>query len=341
MNTIQPSSCNTTRRSLLIAAGLAGLGTAPGLLAATRGYPDHPVRIILPGPPGLALDIVVRVVADALGAKYNQSFIVEDRPGAGGMVAMQMYANNYKPDGYTLLAGGLGPSVMIASLFKNVPLDPYKAFIGVGQMAESANILVVRADLPYQSVAELVAAAKARPNEIKVGSNDIGSSMQMSYELFAQRTGTQYIYAPYRGPNEVMGGLLSETIDVGFSSFGPFVPTVKSGKLRALAVTTSYRQDMLPDVPTMQEAGVHDYDVGSWLCLHALPGTPAAIIDQLGRDMVEIVNRPEIGEKLKAAGYMPRPLEAKAFQEKWAKEMTRWTAVAQNAHLVKDYQTGT
>jgi tripartite-type tricarboxylate transporter receptor subunit TctC len=188
-------------------------------------------------------------------------------------------------------------------------------------------------------VHELVAAAKAKPGELKMGSNDLGSSMHLAYELFAQRTGTKWTYAPYRGPSEVLAGLLSGTLDAGFSSMGPFVQMIKAGKIKGMAVTTAYRQKALPELPTMQEAGLPDFDVASWLSLHALPGTPQAIVDQLSRDVLEVMNQPEVRAKIEGAGYMARTLDAREFQKKTEAEYARWSGVAKTAGLVTDYRT--
>ena len=334
MESTKQLSCNTIRRSLLIAGSLAVSG-----IARASTYPDRPIHILVPGAPGTAFDIVVRMIGEALGRKYNQAVVIDNRAGASGLVGMRDFASN-KPDGYTLMAGGLGPSVMLPAMFTHLPVDP-RQFLGVAELAESANILVTRPDLPFKTVADLIAAAKARPGQLSMGTNDIGSSMHMSYELLAQKTDTKFIHVPYKGPNEVMSGLMSNTIDAGITSFGPCVPMIKAGRLRALAVTTVYRQDLLSDVLTMQEAGIKDYDVGSWLCLHALKGTPSMVIEKVGDDVVEIVGRPAIGEKLKDAGYVPQGLNAKAFQAKWEKDLVFWTAVAKKANLVKDYRTKT
>src|SRR5205085_1907370 len=245
--------------------------------------------------------------ADALGKKYNQAIVVENKPGASGIIGMQAYSR-MPNDGYSILASGLGLHVLPPALYTNFPINPMTAFVPVAQLAESANILVVRGDFPANNMQELVAAARAKPGELKMGSNDLGSSMYLAYELFAQRTGTKWIYAPYRGPSEVLAGLLSGSLDAGVSSMGPFVQMIKGGKIKAIAVTTGYRQKLLPEVPTFQEAGLSDFDVGSWLSLHALPGTPQHIVDQLSHDVAEVLNQPEMRAKIEGAGYTLRTL---------------------------------
>jgi tripartite-type tricarboxylate transporter receptor subunit TctC len=332
------SASHLRRRSALAAMAALPLALAPGLSFGEEKYPSRPIKFIVPGAPGLALDIVARIAADALGKKYNQAIIVENRPGASGMIGMMAYAK-MPPDGYSILASGLGLHVLPPAVFTNIPINPMTAFVSIAQLAESANILVVRGDFPANSVSELVAAAKAKPGELRMGSNDIGSSMHLAYELFAQRTGTKWIYAPYRGPNEVLAGLLSGTLDAGVSSMGPFVQMVKTGRIKAMAITTAYRQNALPDVPTMQEAGLADFDVGSWLSLHALPGTPREIIDQLSRDVTEVLQQPEYRSKLEAAGYTVRTLGAREFQKKTELELARWSEVAKKAGVVMDYRT--
>jgi tripartite-type tricarboxylate transporter receptor subunit TctC len=326
------------RRTVLGALAAVPFALATGAVRAQEKYPSRPIKMIVPGAPGLALDIVARITAEALTRKYNQAVVIENRPGASGMIGMQAYAK-MPNDGYSILASGLGLHVLPPALYTNMPLNPMTSFVPVAQLAESANILVVRGDFPASNMQELGAAAKARPGELKMGSNDLGSSMHLAYELFAQRTGTKWTYAPYRGPSEVLAGLLSGTLDAGVSSMGPFVQMIKAGRLKAIAVTTAYRQKVLPEVPTMQEAGLADFDVGSWLSLHALPGTPPAIVDQLSHDVVEVLNQPEVRAKIEAAGYTLRTLDAHAFQKKAEAEYARWSSVAKTAGLVVDYKS--
>jgi tripartite-type tricarboxylate transporter receptor subunit TctC len=325
------------RRGIVAALAAAPFVLAAGAARAQDKYPSRSIKLIVPGAPGLALDIVARIAAEGLTKKYGQAVLIENRPGASGMIGMQAYAK-MPNDGYSILASGLGLHVLPPALFTNVPINPMTAFLPVAQLAESANILVVRSDFPASTVQELVAAAKAKPGELKMGSNDLGSSMHLAYELFAQRTGTKWTYAPYRGPSEVLAGLLSGTLDAGVSSMGPFVQMIKAGRIKALAVTTAYRQKALPEVPTIQEAGLSDFDVGSWLSLHALPGTRPEIVDQLSHDVVEVLNQPEIRSKIEAAGYTLRTLDARDFQKKAEAEYARWSGVARTAGLVTDYK---
>lgn len=325
------------RRAVLGALASVPLALAGGVAFSQEAYPSRPIKFVVPGAPGLALDIVARITAEALGRKYNQVIMVENRPGASGMIGMQAYAK-MPNDGYSILASGLGLHVLPPAIYTNVPIDPMSSFVPVAQLAESANILVVRGDFPANSMRELVAAAKAKPGELKMGSNDLGSSMHLAYELFAQRTGTKWTYAPYRGPSEVLGGLLSGTLDAGVSSMGPFVAMIKAGRLKPIAVTTAYRQKALPEVPTFQEAGLQEFDVGSWLSLHTLPGTPAAIVEQLARDVAEVLAQPEARGRLESAGYTVRTLDPKAFERKAQAEFERWSGVAKAAGLVRDYR---
>lgn len=329
-----------SRRTFLAFSALTGMSVSLPSAFANQAYPARQVKIVVPGAPGLALDIVVRIVAEALGTKYGQAFVIENRAGAGGMIGMQAYAR-MQPDGYTLMAGGLGLNVLPSAVFTNLPIDIPTVFTPIAQMAESANLLVVRSDLGVNNLTELVALAKSKPGELAMGCHDRGSSMHMSYELLAQKTGTKWLYTPYKGPSEVLAGLLSGTVHAGLSSVGPFVQMIKSGRLKAIAVTTSYRQRMLPEVPTMQEAGVPGFDVGSWLSLHGLPGTPPAILEQLSRDIVEVVQQPEVRKRLELAGYTPRPLGTREFKAKLDSELARWNDVAKQAGVVMDYRTRT
>ena len=326
------------RRSALVAVAALPAALSVPLAFGQERYPSRPIRMVVPGPPGLALDIVARIAAEALSKKYGQGVVVDNRPGASGMIGMTAFAK-MPPNGYSILASGLGLHVLPPAVFTNIPINPMTAFVPIAQISESANILVVRGDFPANNMAELVAAARARPGELRMGSNDLGSSMHLAYELFSQRTGTKWTYAPYRGPNEVLTGLLSGTLDAGVSSMGPFVQMIKAGKIKAIAVTTAYRQRALPEVATMQEAGLADFDVGSWLSLHALPDTPREIVEQLSRDALEVLQQPEYRARLEAAGYTVRLLDAREFQKKTELEFARWSDVARKAGVVMDYRT--
>ena len=322
------------RRTALAALSLPFVHR-PGL--AQEKYPSRPIRIIVPAAAGIALDVVMRIIADGLRKKYDQPIVIENRPGASGMVGMQAYAR-MPADGYTLLAGGLGLNVTTSALYSNLPIDPMTAFVPIAQIAESANIVVVRGDFPASTLGEMIAAAKGQPEMLKMGTNDLGSSMHLAYELLAQRSGTKWIHVPYKGPNEVLSGLLSDTVDAAVTSMGPLVAMIKAGRVKAIAVTTAYRQRALPDVPTVQEGGINDFDVGSWLSLHALPETPTAIINQISSDVIALLKEPEYQTKLEAAGYSVRTLDAQAFARKSESEFVRWSAVAKSAGLVKDYR---
>jgi tripartite-type tricarboxylate transporter receptor subunit TctC len=325
------------RTALAKLAGFAAM-SLPSWSWAQEKFPSRTIRIIVPFPPGSAIDIVARVVAESLGKKYSQGVVVENRAGASGLVGMQ-YASKAAPDGYTLVAGGLGSNVLPPATFRNLPLDIVNSFTPLVQVAEFPNVMVVRADHPVSSMQEFIKYAKSKSKgAITAGSNDVGSSPYMSMALFSLRTGINMTYVPYRGPNEVLTDLLSGSLEVGLSSLPSYTQMIRNGRIKALAVTSTYRAKELPNVPTMQETGVPDYDVSSWISMHAVPGIPEEITSQLSRDILEGLAIPEYRAKLEAVGFTVNPLGKEEFAKKSTAELARWKDIAARAGVSVDYK---
>ena len=253
--------------------------STPGSAAARAQYPQRAVKIIVSAPPGGGLDIAARVIAERLAALWGHPFVVENRPGAGGNLGAEAVAQA-EPDGYTLLAAQPGPLTTNVRLYRKLNFDP-SAFIPLAIMTSIPNTLVVRAELPARSVAELVAYAKAGPGKVNFGSQGVGTTPHLTGELFARRTGTQLVHVPYRGTAQAVNDLVAGHLDLLFFQLNSVREQYQAGKARMLAVTTAERVSAVPEVPTMGEAGIASFRSDTWNALVAPPRTPAAIVAKL------------------------------------------------------------
>ena len=304
----------------LLFAGLAALAAAA---AAAQTYPVKPVRIVNPFSPGGSLDLVARTLAKSMSAELGQQVIVDNRPGAGGTIGVDLVAKS-PPDGYTLLA--VQSSITInPSLQKNIPYDPVRDFAPISKIASYMFFLVVHPSLPARSVKQLVALAKSKPGEINYASVGIGSGTHLAGELFNYMTGVKMMHIPYKGTGQVMPDLIGGQVAVHFGSTS-VVPHVKARKLTALGVTGSQRSPVLPEVPTVAEAGVPGFEVTAWNALFAPAGTPAAIVNRLNTLVKQGMEQPDAKAVMEAQGLdvstsTPGELAALVKSElvKWAK----------------------
>ncbi|MVW77538.1 Bug family tripartite tricarboxylate transporter substrate binding protein [Bordetella sp. 02P26C-1] len=325
------------RSALKLFGSTAALAVArPAWSQSAAPYPNRAIKIIVSSTPGSATDVAGRLVGDLLAARYGQSIVIENKPGAGGVIGMTAAAAA-TPDGYTITTGGLGHNVLPPVTLRGLPIDIPKALLPVAQVAEFVNVLVVRPDHPANNVQELIAYLKNRPNKALYGSNGVGSSSQMTSELFAIQAKLPLDHVPYKGASEALVGTSMGDLDLCFMNLPPTLAMVRAGKLKALAVTSSYRVRQLPDVPTMQEQGMSDFDVTSWLGMYVPSKVDPAIVAQLSRDIVEGMSTPEQQNKLIAAGLEPKLRDAQAFQAFTASELQRWATVAQAANIVVEY----
>lgn len=284
-------------RLLLCGALLAGLLAAPP--AAAQPYPVKPVRIIVGFTPGGGNDVISRLVASKLTTAFGRQFVVENRPGAGGMIGAELAAKS-PPDGYTLFLAGVATHGINPNLQKNVPYDPVRDFDPVCLMATAPTLLAVHPALPARTVKQFVALAKARPGEINYASSGHGSSAQLATELFNSMTGTKLQHVPYKGIGAASSDLLSGQVQVMFNAAAALLVHTKSGRMRALGVGSLQRIPAIPDIPTIAESGVPGYQAGSWYGFVAPAGTSRAIIDRLSRETAVAVRSPEISAKLTA-----------------------------------------
>lgn len=324
------------RSALKMMAVMAGMGQATRSWAEGTAYPNRPIRIIVSATPGAATDLAGRLVADLLNVKYGQSVVVENRAGAGGVIGMQAAASS-KPDGYTLATGGLGNNVLPPVTLSGLPLDIPAALLPVAQVAEFVNALVVRMDHPANSVEELVAYLRSNKRRPLYGSNGVGSSSQMTAELFAMRTGLKFDHVPYKGATEALVGTSNGDLDLCFMNLPPTLPMIEGKHLKALAVTSAYRARQLPNVRTVQEQGIKDFDVTSWMGIYAPSKVDPAIVKQLADTIVTGLATPEYQKRIIGAGFEPKLRNAADFQAFSAAELKRWGDVAKQAGIVVEY----
>jgi len=287
--------CHCGMQTLAAAALLAA-----GAAAMAQSYPSKPIRLIVPFPPGGANDIVARTVNIRLPSLLGQNLIIDNRAGAGGNLGAELAAKA-PPDGYTLLVANNSLTANF-SLFRKLSYDPFRDFVPIALGATSPNMIVVHPSLPARNVKELIALAKARPGQITVASPGPGTPTHLAGELFRARTGADILHVQYKGSGPLMIDQIGGHVMVSFTAPIVSKPYVDSGKLRALAVTTGKRWSVMPDLPTVAEAGFPGFDVFLWVGFFAPAGTPREIINRLAADFGSVQQMPEIKERLAAAG---------------------------------------
>jgi tripartite-type tricarboxylate transporter receptor subunit TctC len=291
---------------------------------AQAQYPVKPLRLIVPYPPGGGTDTLARLLVQKLSEALGQQVVLDNRPGAGANIGVEVAAKS-PPDGYTLLLATIANAIS-ASLYSKLNYDLVKDFSSVTLLATTPHMLVVHPSVPARSVKELVALARARPQQLAYSSSGSGTPSHLAGELFASMTGVRLVHVPYKGGGPSVIALLSGEVSVGFATMPSVIPHVKAGKLRALAVTTAQRSPSFPQLPTISEAGVPGYDAGSWYGLLVPAGTPKEVVARLNAETVKLLKLPEVKGRLDSAGFevlVSTPEEYAAFTrneiEKWAK----------------------
>jgi tripartite-type tricarboxylate transporter receptor subunit TctC len=322
------------RQRLLLAlvtiVGIAAIGVAAPAAAQAPAYPTKPVRLVVPFPPGGATDIIARAVAQKLGETLGQSIVVDNRPGAGGNVGTELVAKA-APDGYTLEMGTVGTHAINASLYAKMPYDNVKDFAPIILVAGVPNVLEVNPTLPINSVQELIAYAKANPGKLNFASSGNGTSIHLSGELFKVMAGVQMTHVPYKGSAPALQDLIGGNVQLMFDNLPPSLPQIKSGKLRAIAVTSAARAPALPDVPTIAESGLPGFEASSWFGLLAPAGTPPAIIAKINAEVATWLASPEGREKLAAIGANAAGGSPEDFARHIQAETAKWAKVVKES----------
>jgi len=330
-------SAGSTRRRedilRILLALLAAVALAPSAWAqgATANYPNRPIHIIVCVPAGGGVDTVTRIVANGLQEKLGQPVVVENRSGAAGNIGAEaVYTSD--PDGYTLLAAQPSPLTVNPLLYKKMSFDPTR-FEPVAIMTTVANVLLVRPDFPAKTAQEFIAYAKANPGKINYASQGIGTTSHLTAALFENVTGTKLVHVPYKGTAPALNDLIASHVDMIFMELASALKLHQAGKARILAVATTKRIPTLPDIPTLDEAGVKKFESGTWNAIAAPPKTPPAIVAKLNKAVNEVLASKDVQDKfakltLHAAG--GSPAEAKAFIKK---ETQTWGEVIKEAHV--------
>lgn len=317
-----------------LAVGLPGL-VAPVVASAQADWPQKTVTIIVPFPAGGSTDMVARAMAQEMGAKLGQSFVVDNRPGATGTLGAGL-VKRAPADGYTLLVSSLGAFVVTPHLQKNVPYDATRDFDYITVPVQAPNVLVANPAQPAKTVADVIAALKANPGKLSFASSGNGSSDHLSAELFWQQSATQGLHVPYKGGAPAVTDLLGGQVDFSFQNVNAVLPHIRSGKLRAIAVTGDKRSPVLPDVPTLAEGGVKGAEVYSWQGLAAPRGLPPAVKDRLAKAAIAAINAPEVKQRMVEQGLeivASTPAEFTAFQQR---EWTRWKTLIETRKITAD-----
>jgi tripartite-type tricarboxylate transporter receptor subunit TctC len=316
-----------TRRGL---AGLSIAATFGVTRARADGYPDKPIRLLVAFPPGGPSDVLARIVGQQLNQELGQSIVVDNRPGAGGNVAAEIAAKQ-TPDGYTLLIANNSILAANAFLYKRLSFDPLTDFAPISLIGRQPNILVVSPSLGAGSVAELIALAKAKPGQLNFGSSGIGTAAHLAGELFRLRAGIDIVHVAYPGIAPALTDLISGQIQLVFATSVAAIPFLKGGTLKALAVTSVQRSSVLPDLPTMQQAGLADFDATTWHGMVAPAHTPAPIIDQLNKATVGALRQPDVARRLAGLGVDVVGSTPAAFATYIKAESIKWGDVIRRA----------
>ena len=309
------------------ATGLA-LAATPfsGTVFAQPKFPDRPIKIIVPYPPGGTTDLLARAVAPRLGERLGQTVVVENKSGAGGVIGSQQVQKS-PADGYTMVFATIGSHGIIPALQKPPPYDPVKDFAPITLVAGTPNVLLATNSLPVKNLAELLALAKAKPGTINFGSTSQGGSPHMSGELMKLMAGLDIVHVPYKGGGPMMIDLIGGQVQIGFDNLPSAIAHVRGGKVKALAVTTPKRWPGAPEIPTMAEAGVPGYEMAAWFGLLAPAGTPKAIVDQVQREVGAILKLPEVQKQFFELGAEPGGITPEEFTRYITADRDRWAKV--------------
>jgi tripartite-type tricarboxylate transporter receptor subunit TctC len=329
MNT--PPTDRTRRLGLLQGAALLTLALAAPLAAAQSNWPNRAVRIVVPFPPGGTTDILARAIAPELAKAFGQPFVIENRAGAGGNVGTEIVAKAPN-DGYTLLMGTVGTHGINRALYVKLPYDPIKDFVPITLVAAVPNVMVMSAEkaktLGINSVQDFVTYARAHPGKLNMASSGSGTSIHLAGELFKSQAGVFMVHVPYRGSSPALMDLMAGTMDVMFDNLPSSMPHIRSGKLRAFAVTSSQRSSALPDLPTIEEAvKLKGFDASSWFGLLAPAGTSADTVNRIQREVARALNDPGIKEKMQAQGAIPGGITPQEFARLIDSEHAKWAQV--------------
>ncbi|MGV3653040.1 MAG: Bug family tripartite tricarboxylate transporter substrate binding protein [Noviherbaspirillum sp.] len=316
-----------------VCAGLAMSAILPAT-ASADAYPERPITWVVPFPPGGAMDAIARTLGEKMSQSMKQPVVIENRGGAGGTIGSAMVAKS-KPDGYTMMIVSIGQAVN-PSLYKRLSYDAVKDFEPVSLVAIVPNVLVVNSTLKANSVRDVIAQAKADPGKLTYASAGNGTSIHLAGEMFKSLAGVDLLHVPYKGSGPAVADMLGGQVNMMFDSITSASSHIKSGKLRPLAVTTAKRSKALPDVPTMDEAGVKGYEVSPWFAVYVPAKTPKPIIDRLNKEMLAAMKLPDVQERFAMVGAEPVGSSPEELAEHLKKETARWSALIKERNISAD-----
>jgi tripartite-type tricarboxylate transporter receptor subunit TctC len=320
------------RHTLLRLAAALGLATTLGLpLAQAQSYPNRLVKIVVPFATGGPADNYARFMAQRLSDALGQPFVVDNKPGAGSVIGTDVAAKS-APDGYTLLLMSNAHTVN-ETLIPNKPFNLTRDFVGVAPINYSDLVLVAHPSVPAQNLADVLKLAKARPGKINYASSGLGTPYHMAGELFKSMAGVYLVHIPYRGSSGARTDLIGGQVDLMFDAVTTMTEQVKAGKVRAIATTGKQRSDVMPDVPTVHEAGVPNYEATIWLGLMAPKGTPKAVVDRLNEVVSKVASTPEVKAQWGRQGATPMVMNPAVFDKYIQDDVAKWAKVIQTAHI--------
>ena len=305
------------------------------LSAATWAWPDKPVTLLVPFPPGGASDWIARAIAPKLQEKFGGSFIVDNKAGATGTIGAGMVAKA-PADGHTLLVASLGPYVIAPHLLTKVPYDALKDFDYISVAVQAPNVLVVPASSPFKTMQQVIAHLKANPDKMTFASSGNGSSDHLTAELFWLQTGTTGVHVPYKGGGPVMTDLLGAQVDASFMNINTAMPQIQAGKLRALSITSAKRSPVLPNVPTLEELGIKDCNVYSWQAVAGPKGLPTDLKNKISQAIAAGLNEPTLKAKLLELGFEVVASTPEQFATYQASEFARWKKLIESRNIKAD-----
>jgi tripartite-type tricarboxylate transporter receptor subunit TctC len=334
--TLKAMFCRSGMARMPVALGLTAAAlVAPSLCdraAAADAYPSQAIRIVTPLAAGAASDVALRILADKLSERFAVPVIVQNQPGAGGVTASRMVTTS-PPNGYTIAWAGNNNAIGV-SLFREAP-DPRQEMKPIVGVSEFAYLFVDAAASPHKSLQQWIAAARAKPGAMSVGTSSAGTTNYLAALLFKSMQKLDFTVVPYRGPTELAVALLRNDVDLVINAYGGLRAAIEAKQVRALAATSAARLPELPDVPTMAEAGVPDFEVTSWNALYGPKDMPQEAVETLARATTEILKRPEIVAQYATIGFEARPLAADALAERMRFDIERWARVIAEAHITK------
>ena len=313
-----------------LCALLAVIAASPAPVACAESYPVKPIHLVVPFPPGGSLDVVARAIGQKITEAWGQPVMIDNRPGAGGNIGADFVAKS-APDGYTILEGALSTHAVNVSLYGKLPYDPIKDFAPITLVAVTPNVLVINPLLPVNSVAQLIAYAKANPDKLSFGSGSNGSAGHLAGELFKREAGVDMLHVPYKGGAPALQALLAGDTQLMFDNLANSTPQLKAGKLKALAVTTAKRSALAPDLPTLAETGLPGFDIYTWWGFLAPTGTPKEIVAKWNAEVTRILNTPEMRAFFAQQGAEPSPTTPEQFSALIRSEIPKYAKIVKES----------